>query len=585
MSRISFITSLMEFQKRVLTQGSVNDKRKYTIEQLKDLLFFNKVFISNTTEMFQKHNMIDKTNDYQECLIQYNANVYKLISKMEELLNIKVYGDDMSSFEKRMFVDKALSDALIYQKYKSIEKAASHKFKSEVLYYIIFDRGNILIATIDPKQMVYETIIETDVDNQKIYWRTGEAILEYLAIKHNSPYVLMVKVTKGPKKKTGKVEYHGNKKVIDLIQSKMFLDQPVLFNNPNLFIDDIEKLINKYIEVKPEIESGYRYVSIDKLFNSDLLIEYPNDSFDIYLDFLSTVSKYDDTKAIYLTLYRIGSDPSIYYILRDAVEFGIHVEVNLEMHATGEEINKTWLRELRAAGIKVNTYACGELKVHSKLTLVEFKSSRMIAQVGTGNYHTKTASQYTDFSYITASKSICTNVKKVFTILGSEYRNEPELSFDDSFLVTQYNAKQELIRLVDNEGKKGKNGCIVIKCNSLDDEEIIQHLEAAGNKKCNIVLIIRSVCTWLPDMPNVKIKSILWDKLEHSRVYSFGSHNPIVYIGSLDLVTKKIEKRIETLVRIDNPKIHVQVCEYLSRYTSSTMGSWAQSSTGAYIKE
>ena len=77
----------------------------------------------------------------------------------------------------------------------------------------------------------------------------------------------------------------------------------------------------------------------------------------------------------------------------------------------------------------------------------------------------------------------------------------------------------------------------------------------------------------------------MWDKLEHSRVYSFGNKNPKIYLGSLDLVTKKMDKRIETLVRIDNPKIINKLCEYINKYITTTTGSWIQTSSGMYIKE
>lgn len=585
MARISFVNSLMEFQRRVLTQGHIDENGTYDIEDLKQLLFFNKVFIGNTTEMYQKHNMNGLVDEYNEYLSVYNANVNIIISKLEEILDIQISGHEYTSFEKRLDLDKMLSDKIICKKYNSIDKLSSYKFKSDELYYIVIrSDGSAIVSYIDPKQIVYQNMIMNKYDGKRIYWRTVESIMEYLSYKYNTDAVLTIKVTKGPKKKSGKVEYIGSPKLMNLVK-KIFTEQPVIFYNQNIFVDDIERLIDSNINNKVKPESSYRYVSIDKLCNTELLIEYPTDSFDIYLDFLSTVSNYHDTKSIHVTLYRIGSDPAIYYILRDAVSNGIDVTVNLEMYASGEEINKTWLREMRAVGIKVNTYAAGILKVHSKLTLVEFNSGAMICQIGTGNYHTKTTVQYTDFSFMTVDPNICIQVKHVFDIFESEFGSEPEVTFNNQLLVTRYNARTELNKLIDEEGSKGKHGCIIMKCNSLDDDEIIQHLESAAKKGCYINLIVRSVCTWIPNMSNVIVKSIVWDKLEHSRVYCFGNKNPKIYLGSLDLVTRKIERRIETLVKINNPEIIMKLCEYLNRYATTTMGSWVQTSSGMYIKE
>jgi polyphosphate kinase len=98
-------------------------------------------------------------------------------------------------------------------------------------------------------------------------------------------------------------------------------------------------------------------------------------------------------------------------------------------------------------------------------------------------------------------------------------------------------------------------------------------------------LIIRGACTWIPDKPNVSIKSIIWAKLEHSRVYCFGKTDPNIYIGSLDLVTHKLDCRIETLAKVSNIKTMVTMCEYINRYVTNKEGSWKMDSEGNYHLE
>lgn len=590
MQKISFIKSLMEFQKRVLTQGSINLDDNYSLEELKQILFFNQVFINNTDEMFQKFNMNEVIDDYSEYLQEYSSNMNIIKEHIQYNTNSKIYNIfnvNNSTFEKRLELDKILPGQVITKFYKSIKDASTYRFLNGNIYYIsLLKNGSIGISFIDMRQSVYKSLIKVDYEDATVYWKTDESIREYISLQYPIVNVITVKVTTSTKSgNITKVEYNGNTNFMNYI-SNIFDDNVFIMKNLYLYSEDIGMIINDNIKSTPVInKSEYREISIEKLFKNELLIEYPNDSFDIYLDFLSTVSRYENTKSIYITLYRIGKDPAIFYILKDAISNGINVTVNLEMYASGEDINKTWLREMIKAGIKVNTYAAGELKVHSKLTLVEFHSGKMISQIGTGNYHTKTTTQYTDFSFITSDNDICNQVKNVFKIFDHEFGDEPKFDFNERLLVTRYNARRELINLIDDEGSKGKNGCIVMKCNSLDDDDIIYHLNEAANNGCMINLIIRGVCTWIPEVPNARIKSIVWDKLEHSRVYSFGNKNPKIYLGSLDLVTKKMDKRIETLVRIDNPKIINKLCEYINKYITTTTGSWIQTSSGMYIKE
>ena len=252
---------------------------------------------------------------------------------------------------------------------------------------------------------------------------------------------------------------------------------------------------------------------------------------------------------------------------------------NVELYASGEEeMNSLWANELRAAGVSVTSFAAGRLKVHSKITLVKFNNGRSIVQIGTGNYHTKTTMQYTDLSLMTGDEDICHQAEKLFKLMTDNRK----VSFNNNMLVTLFNTRERLNELIDNEAHN--KGYICFKCNSLDDDEIIKHLERAAKRGCEMDLIVRGVCTWVPESKRVRVKSCIWDKLEHSRVYLFGRRNPVVYMGSLDLITNKIDRRIETLVRIKSPDVIIQICDYLNRYVGNTSNSWAMNSQGIYYK-
>lgn len=349
--------------------------------------------------------------------------------------------------------------------------------------------------------------------------------------------------------------------------------------------DDIASLIDiidSHLPVKNEEEQVYYPTHPIDVMRHDQLVEYPLDSFDDYLSFLNSAANNKDVIEIDLCLYRIGKDPAILNIIQKAVERGVQVHVNIELCASGEDINYEWYKRFHDIGCFVSAYGYKQIKVHCKLTLVKFINGKSVAQIGTGNYHTKTTTQYTDLSLVTADDSICHQVENVFSILQGKTAPH-DMPFNNKLLVTRYNARRKLVKLIRSQANA--DGYICFKCNALDDDEIIYELWKAANKGCVIDLIVRGVCTWIPDtFTNVTVTSIVWDKLEHSRVYCFGNINPTVYIGSLDLVTHKLDRRIETLVKILNPDILLQVTNYLNRYITSSIG-YEMNAYGLYARK
>lgn len=584
MQTISFIRSLMEFNKRVLYQGTIYPNKNYTIQDLKDKLFFNSVFISNMQEMFQKYDIHLIVDDYIECVGIYTSNVSNVIRKAAETKgNICI--TTKNSFEKRLTVEKIVSDQVMTQYYPPMDNISYHFISGEIYYISVLQNGYIAISFVDPRRSVYHDILKCDFPKYTLYWKSDDCVKEYIRSTYATINTIAVKVTRSTNKPYDitKVEYNGDTDFMKSIMS-IFPDTALILSNPYLYTNDLERILEDNLDVVPPVSRpNFQPIDFKSLFDEDLLIEYPNDSFDEYLQFLSLASTHNDVDSIYLTLYRIGDNPAIFYILRDAVNNGIKVHVNVELFASGETINQMWAREMESAGMKVTMYAAGELKVHSKLTLIKFNNGKWLSQIGTGNYHTKTTTQYTDLSLITADEKICSQVYNVFKLLSGN----DDMTFNKNLLVTRFNARKELIRLIDAEAKKGSDGYITIKCNALDDVEISYHLDAAAVAGCNMDLVIRGVCTWIPEQleSNVHIKSIVWDKLEHSRVFCFGRSNPTIYLGSLDLVTKKIDMRIETLVKVDDPSIRIKICNYLNRYITTTEGSWLLTESGMYIKE
>ena len=587
MKHLPFVRSLMEFNKRVLSQGSLEDQ-SYDMEKLHQKLFFNQVFMGNTHEMFQRYPDPNIMDDYIESLNEYISNVSKIINWMCHLTNDIRMGTE-STFESRLMIEDFMKDCMI-TKWYPIQDLSLEAIQNDLMFmdgqicYLSLYWDMLGVTFIDPKRSIYHNVIHMEFPGYTMYWKTDEAICDYLNRKFGVSNTVAVKPTMSTNKgKVTKVEFNRDSMVIETIV-KIFPRSALVVSNPFIYTDDIKMILESKIKKKAvNAKPSFIHMDLEEIFKKDRLIEYPRDSFDQYLQFLDQASKHPHVKSISLTLYRIGSDPAIFYILREAASRGIDVHVNIELCASGETINTLWMDEMMRVGIRVTTYGFQQIKVHSKLTLIKFDNGRAICQIGTGNYHSKTTSQYTDLSLLTADTSICRQVESVFGILCEEETVE----FDNDLLVTPYNLRNEIIKLIDKEGAKGANGYISFKCNSLDDPEISEHLKAAASNGCRMDLVVRGVCTFVPEEigSTVRIKSIIWDKLEHSRVYCFGNVNPIMYMGSLDLVTKKIDQRIETLVKIKDPDVIIRIIDYLNKYITNTTNSWLMTSTGMYIKE
>lgn len=569
---ISEVKSLIMFQGRVLKNGTPT-AYSYTLEKLSDMLDFNSIFISNTEEMFTKYNCKEILNDYIKLLMIYVKNIDFIIKELMRINSINISNE--TSFEKRM---KEESEFVFRYKVNNIKKSNVIKLESsnqlsDGIHFLGIKSNSIIDITFE--KSLYDNIYH----DGNTYWKTDEMIREYLYNHFKVPFVVTKITSKNNKIK--KIEFDGDKTMMTNI-SKYLDSNIIVIRNKFLFINDIKMIMKQFIN-KPKRVPNIKHIESLDMMEKDELIEYPLDSFENYLDFLWSSVNNPDTNEISLTLYRIGSNPAIFNILRRAVEKGINVRVNIELEASGEWINKVWMREMLNIGIEVFTYKRGIMKVHSKLTLIKFNNGRMVAQIGTGNYHTETSKQYTDLSLITADYTICNQIDSVFNMFEN---NIDMCELSDNFIVTGVNNTNIdiIISKIDEQAAMGINGYICFKCNSLSDENIIKHLNRAAYAGCNIDLIVRGICTWIPNCNNVIIRSIVWDKLEHSRVYSFGKHNPLIYIGSLDLVTSKIEKRIETLVKINDPKVHLDICKYLDRYLTDNKNSWIMRKDGKYYK-
>jgi len=91
---------------------------------------------------------------------------------------------------------------------------------------------------------------------------------------------------------------------------------------------------------------------------------------------------------------------------------------------------------------------------------------------------------------------------------------------------------------------------MILKMNSLADEDMIKKLYKASQSGVNIKLIIRGMCCLQPGLKdisdNIKVTSIVDKYLEHARVHIFcNGGDELIYLTSADFMTRNLDNRIE----------------------------------------
>lgn len=371
---------------------------------------------------------------------------------------------------------------------------------------------------------------------------------------------------------------------LEVMKYKGPLDLTGLNQIADLDIPELKFQPIKSIIPKPLIANGEFDVStfFDLLKDREILLHHPYHSFtSTVVQFLEAAAMDPDVLAIKQTLYRTSGDSPIIEALIEAASSGKQVLAVIEIRARFDELaNMRWAEKLEAAGVHV-VYGLMGLKTHAKLSLVVRKEGTRVQRychVGTGNYNPRTARLYEDLGLLSSNEDLCDDLSRLFNQLSGFVKDE-EFS---RLIVAPYGMRKKLLAKISREidsAKSGHPSGIRFKLNSLVDEEFIERLYEASNAGVPIEIIVRGICSLVPGIPgkseNIKVFSYLGRFLEHSRIYSFHNGGKVEYwIGSADLMQRNLDRRIETLIRVENEEHKKYLNELMDLYGSEKLSHW-----------
>ncbi len=333
----------------------------------------------------------------------------------------------------------------------------------------------------------------------------------------------------------------------------------------------------------------------DVIKRQDVLLHHPYHSFSVVSDFIAAAADDKDVQAIKTCLYRTGPDSPIVRSLIRATQQGKQVTALVELKARfDEENNIEWARRLENEGVHV-VYGIHSLKTHSKVLLIVRRERDKLARyvhIATGNYNPTTAKLYTDLGLLTTDEDICVDITNLFNFLTG-YSQQDDYS---KLLVAPLNLREHSIKLIRREAtnkKAGRAARIIIKINSLTDDEIIDELYAASEAGVEIDLIVRGICSLRPGVKgmseNIKVRSIVGRFLEHSRVFYFANggkpEDEEVYISSADWMHRNLDRRVEVAVPIGDEEIkRFMIDEFLGAYLKDNCNARILKPDGTYKK-
>lgn len=337
----------------------------------------------------------------------------------------------------------------------------------------------------------------------------------------------------------------------------------------------------------PEFPPGTKI--FDVISTQDVLLYHPYESFDPVVRLIQEAADDPDVLAIKQTLYRTSRNSPVVAALLRAAERGKHVTVVVELKARFDEArNIEWAQLLEHAGAQV-IYGVRGYKTHSKVCIIvrrEPQGIQRYVHFGTGNYNELTSKIYSDASLLTSNSDLGADAITFFnSITGysqpQSYREiaSAPLGLREKLL--------EMIRAETAFANEGRKARISVKVNSLVDPELIDAMYEASQAGVEIKLNVRGICCLRPGVKGlserIEVISIVDRFLEHARIlYFLHGGDERVFISSADWMPRNLDRRVELLVPVEDPKCRDRLIHILDTYFADTAKARKLTPNGIY---
>ncbi|PWT70868.1 MAG: polyphosphate kinase 1 [Bacteroidetes bacterium] len=294
----------------------------------------------------------------------------------------------------------------------------------------------------------------------------------------------------------------------------------------------------------------------DIVLEQDVMLHFPYHSFNPVIDLLREAAIDPNVTSIKITCYRLAANSKVVNALINAVRNGKSVTAMVELRARfEEEANLEWKDRLEEEGVKV-IVSIPNQKVHAKMCLIKKRVDARTIHYGfvsTGNLNEKTAKLYGDHCLLTSNRNIMADVNRMFNYLEKWKEGTASLKSCKTLIPCPIMLRKELLRMINREikfARAKRPASIILKMNSLSDEELIYKLYDAARAGVELKLIVRGIfCMFSQNKKFIKpvsAISIVDEYLEHARVFIF--HNggkEKVYISSADWMVRNLDHRVE----------------------------------------
>jgi polyphosphate kinase len=259
----------------------------------------------------------------------------------------------------------------------------------------------------------------------------------------------------------------------------------------------------------------------------------------------------------------------------NAVRNGKQVSVVIELKARfDEEANMMWKKRLEEEGVRVYI-GLPEMKIHAKICVIkrrEFNRTTQFGFVSTGNLNESTAKVYADHCLLTSNRQIMADINRVFDCLERPVPNLTGLKTCRTLIPAPISMRKffqaQILKQI-SLSKRKKGGSLVVKLNSLSDDQLIHDLYDAAKAGVKSSFVVRGIFCGVMDQKSFKKQpqaiSIVDQYLEHARVFIFGEEEQKqVFISSADWMVRNLDHRVEVACPIIDKEIQTELSHIMN---------------------